>query len=182
VQVHCNEGLANHIGPEPCACIREDAGEASAEECTGTENGVEEADAPPHPGGGKMARPSGSGVLPVPRCADQRPPAVRIPLLCGAAVVANAETSQSTRWLQCEARESLLHDVAGGWAVKRSDAIRPLLHELGRDLCSCRRSIPEKNGPARRGQNRRIVFARAVNRCRNQTLCTCTGLEKISRP
>jgi hypothetical protein len=30
VQVHCDEGLANHIGPEPCAGIREDAGEASA--------------------------------------------------------------------------------------------------------------------------------------------------------
>lgn len=35
MQVHCNEGLANHIGPEPCACIREDAGEASAGECIG---------------------------------------------------------------------------------------------------------------------------------------------------
>jgi hypothetical protein len=29
VQVHCDEGVANHIGPEPCACIREDAREAS---------------------------------------------------------------------------------------------------------------------------------------------------------
>jgi len=35
VKVHCNEGLANHIGPEPCVCIREDAGEASAGECIG---------------------------------------------------------------------------------------------------------------------------------------------------
>jgi hypothetical protein len=30
VEVHCDEGVANHIGPEPCAGIREDAGEASA--------------------------------------------------------------------------------------------------------------------------------------------------------
>ena len=30
MQVHCDEGIANHIGPEPCAGIREDAGEASA--------------------------------------------------------------------------------------------------------------------------------------------------------
>ena len=30
MQVHCDEGVANHIGPEPCAGIREDAGEASA--------------------------------------------------------------------------------------------------------------------------------------------------------
>ena len=30
MQVHYDEGLANHIGPEPCAGIREDSGEASA--------------------------------------------------------------------------------------------------------------------------------------------------------
>jgi hypothetical protein len=30
VQVHCYEGIANHIGPEPCAGVREDAGEAPA--------------------------------------------------------------------------------------------------------------------------------------------------------
>jgi hypothetical protein len=30
VQVHCDEGVANHIGPEPCADVREDIGEASA--------------------------------------------------------------------------------------------------------------------------------------------------------
>jgi hypothetical protein len=30
VQVPCDEGIANHIGPKPCAGIREGAGEASA--------------------------------------------------------------------------------------------------------------------------------------------------------
>jgi hypothetical protein len=35
VQVHCEEGLAIHLGPEPCVSIREDAGEASAGECIG---------------------------------------------------------------------------------------------------------------------------------------------------
>ena len=30
MQVHCDEGIANHIGPKPCAGIREDVGEASA--------------------------------------------------------------------------------------------------------------------------------------------------------
>jgi len=30
VKVHCDEGVAIHIGPEPCAGIREDVGEASA--------------------------------------------------------------------------------------------------------------------------------------------------------
>jgi hypothetical protein len=29
VQVHYGEGVANHIGPEPCVGIREDVGEAS---------------------------------------------------------------------------------------------------------------------------------------------------------
>ena len=30
MQVPCDEGIANHIGPKPCAGIREDVGEASA--------------------------------------------------------------------------------------------------------------------------------------------------------
>jgi hypothetical protein len=29
VEVHYDEGIANHIGPKPCAGVREDAGEAS---------------------------------------------------------------------------------------------------------------------------------------------------------
>ena len=28
VKVHCDEGVATHIGPKPCAGIREDVGEA----------------------------------------------------------------------------------------------------------------------------------------------------------
>jgi hypothetical protein len=35
VQVHYNEGIANHIAPEPCAGIREGVGEASAGERAG---------------------------------------------------------------------------------------------------------------------------------------------------
>jgi len=35
VRVHYDEGLANHIGPEPCAVVREDLGEASAGDRTG---------------------------------------------------------------------------------------------------------------------------------------------------
>ena len=30
MQVHYDEGVANHIGPEPCAVVREGIGEASA--------------------------------------------------------------------------------------------------------------------------------------------------------
>jgi hypothetical protein len=35
VQVHCDEGIANHIGPEPCGGIREDIFEASVGDRTG---------------------------------------------------------------------------------------------------------------------------------------------------
>ena len=35
MQVHYDEGIANRIGPEPCAGIREDVGEASVGERTG---------------------------------------------------------------------------------------------------------------------------------------------------
>ena len=35
MQVHYDEGVANHIGPEPCAGIREDVCEASAGERAG---------------------------------------------------------------------------------------------------------------------------------------------------
>ena len=35
VQVHNDEGVANHIGPEPCAGIREGVGEASVGERAG---------------------------------------------------------------------------------------------------------------------------------------------------
>ena len=35
MQVHRDEGVANHIGPEPCAGVREGIGEASAGERIG---------------------------------------------------------------------------------------------------------------------------------------------------
>ena len=35
MRVPCDEGIANHIGPKPCAGIREDVGEASAGERAG---------------------------------------------------------------------------------------------------------------------------------------------------
>ena len=35
MKVHYGEGVANRIGPEPCAGSREGAGEASVGECTG---------------------------------------------------------------------------------------------------------------------------------------------------
>ena len=35
MKVHCDEGVASHIGPEPCADLREDVGEASVGEHAG---------------------------------------------------------------------------------------------------------------------------------------------------
>ena len=35
MQVRCDEGVAIHIGPEPCVGTREDVGEASVGECIG---------------------------------------------------------------------------------------------------------------------------------------------------
>ena len=35
MQVHYDEGIANHIGPEPCVGIREEVGEASVGERAG---------------------------------------------------------------------------------------------------------------------------------------------------
>ncbi len=35
MQVRYDEGIANHIGPEPCVGIREGVGEASVGECAG---------------------------------------------------------------------------------------------------------------------------------------------------
>ena len=35
MQVRCDEGVAIHIGPEPCAVVREGGGEASVGDCIG---------------------------------------------------------------------------------------------------------------------------------------------------
>ena len=35
MKVHCDEGVANHIGPEPCAVVCKGGGEASAGESIG---------------------------------------------------------------------------------------------------------------------------------------------------
>ncbi len=35
MKVHCDEGVATHVAPDPCAAIREDVGEASVGERIG---------------------------------------------------------------------------------------------------------------------------------------------------
>ena len=41
MQVRCDEGVAIHIGPEPCAGIREDVGEASVGDRIGQPSSLE---------------------------------------------------------------------------------------------------------------------------------------------
>ena len=43
MQVRCDEGVAIHIGPEPCVGIREGVGEASVGECIGQPSSHESA-------------------------------------------------------------------------------------------------------------------------------------------
>ena len=43
VKVHYDEGVAIHIGPEPCAVAREGTGEASAGDCIGRPSSRESA-------------------------------------------------------------------------------------------------------------------------------------------
>ena len=43
MRVHCDEGVATHIGPEPCVGAREGTGEASAGDCIGQPSSRESA-------------------------------------------------------------------------------------------------------------------------------------------
>ena len=43
MEVHCDEGVAIHIGPEPCVDAREGIGEASAGDCIGQPSSRESA-------------------------------------------------------------------------------------------------------------------------------------------
>jgi hypothetical protein len=70
VKVRCDEGIANHIGPKPCAVAREGIGEASAGDCIGQPLSREiinrDADAFVTAEGNTGVRVNAS-VLPVPR-------------------------------------------------------------------------------------------------------------------
>jgi hypothetical protein len=92
VQVHCDEGIAIHIGPEPCGGLREDVGEASVGECIGQPWSREksfdpEADALDNAEGNREKRSSASvnpsGV-------------VEDPGMCGSSLHGNREVSGLT--------------------------------------------------------------------------------------
>ena len=69
MQVHCDEGVANHIGLEPCVAVREDGSEASAEERIGqplsrVSNSSRGADAVRRVEGNTVGHASASATIP----------------------------------------------------------------------------------------------------------------------
>ena len=93
MQVHCDEGVANHIGPEPCAVVCEDIGEASVGDRIGQPLSREiglllGADAV------LLAEGNMGGAL---LRAPVRPGAVVDPGMCGRSLCGNREISCLTR-------------------------------------------------------------------------------------
>jgi hypothetical protein len=89
VEVHCDEGVANHIGPEPCAVVREGIGEASVGERIGQPLSREidvilGADAVPLTEGNMGGRAMRALI---------RPSAVEDPGMCGRSLCGNREVS-----------------------------------------------------------------------------------------
>ena len=69
MQVHYDEGIANHIGPEPCVTVREGKGEASAGKRIGQPLSHERystraADAVRRAEGNRVGRASASALVP----------------------------------------------------------------------------------------------------------------------
>ena len=92
MEVHYDEGVANHIGPEPCVAVREGGSEASAGERIGQPLSHErysprEADAVRRAEGNRVGRVNASA----------RPlGVVRDPGMCGRSLHGNREISRST--------------------------------------------------------------------------------------
>jgi hypothetical protein len=95
VQVHYDEGVAIHIGPEPCAGAREGVGEASAGECIGQPLSRERVSRVPTRCFTWKATRTGA-----PSQAPERPGVVRDPGMCRRSLRGNREISQSTVWQQ----------------------------------------------------------------------------------
>jgi hypothetical protein len=92
VEVHCDEGVAIHIGPEPCVGAREGIGEASAGDCIGQPSSRESALFP-----GADAVPLTEGNTPgaISRVPG-RPGAVGDPGMCRRSLYGNREISHLT--------------------------------------------------------------------------------------
>ena len=89
MKVRHDEGVAIHIGPEPCAGVREDTGEASAGERTGQSLSRESypSRAPTTLGSRKARRTGAPPRVPV------RPGVVEDPGMCGRSLHGNREIS-----------------------------------------------------------------------------------------
>ena len=89
MQVRCDEGVAIHIGPEPCAVVREDGGEASAGERIGQPWSRERKWVPGADAVVMAEGNTGGRVMRVPA----RPGVVRDPGMCGRSLRGNREIS-----------------------------------------------------------------------------------------
>ena len=103
MQVRYDEGIAHHIGPEPCMSVREGRGEASAEDRTGQplsrESYISQV---PTLLNGRKAKRTGA-----PSRAPGRPGVVGDPGMCGRSLRGNRDISRSTtgRWPSGPRRE-----------------------------------------------------------------------------
>ena len=93
MQVHCEEGVAIHIGPEPCAGAREGVGEASAGESIGQPLSRERLSRVPTRCISWKAIRTGA-----PSQAPERPGVVRDPGMCRRSLCGNREVSRPTVW------------------------------------------------------------------------------------
>jgi hypothetical protein len=99
VQVHYDEGVAIHIGPEPCAGAREGVGEASVGECIGQPLSRERVSRVPTRCFTWKAIRTGA-----PTQAPERPGVVRDPGMCRRSLHGNREVSRPTAWQQPSVR------------------------------------------------------------------------------
>ncbi len=93
MKVHCDEGVANHIGPEPCGAIREGGVEASVGDRAGQplSREIHETRVPTQFCWRKATRTEAS------LRASGRPGAVGDPGMCGRSLHGNREISSSAR-------------------------------------------------------------------------------------
>lgn len=89
MQVRCDEGVAIHIGPEPCVVVREGGGEASVGDCIGQPWSRERKLIPGADAVAMAEGNTGGRVMRVPA----RPGVVRDPGMCGRSLCGNREIS-----------------------------------------------------------------------------------------
>jgi hypothetical protein len=92
VQVHCDEGVATYIGPEPCVDVREDGDEASVGEGIGQPLSRESQS----PGADAVSSAEGNTNRRAIASAPGRPGVVEEPGMCRRSLRGNREISRST--------------------------------------------------------------------------------------